>query len=93
MTEAGEGRASPDALPAWTLITRLDCPLCESFAAALVDWEQGRGRFRLEVVNVDSSPSLVERYGMRVPLLLADQYEICAFRFRASLAAAALAAP
>ena len=93
MVEAGEGRASTDALPAWRLITRLDCPLCESFQAALVNWADGRGRFQLEVVNVDSSPALIERYGMRVPLLLAGDREICVFRFRPTHAAAALAAP
>lgn len=93
MAEVGKGRASPAALPAWRLITRLDCPLCESFAAALVNWEDGRGRFQLEVVNVDSSSTLVERYGMRVPLLLAGEREICVLRFRPTLAAAALAAP
>ena len=59
----------------------------------LGNWAEGRGRFELEVVNVDSSPALIERYGMRVPLLLAGDGEICVFRFRPRHAAAALAAP
>ena len=93
MVEADEGGASTDALPAWTLMTRLDCPLCTSFEMALMAWEAGRGRFRLKVVNVDSASALVERYGMRVPVLLAGEQEICAFRFRAERVAAALDAP
>ncbi len=90
MAEGGEGGASTDALPAWTLMTRLDCPLCASFESELVNWDQGRGRFQLAVVNVDSSPGLIERYGMRVPVLLVGEREICGFRFRPARAAAAL---
>jgi len=93
MVEAGEGGASADAVPAWTLMTRLDCPLCTVFESALLEWEAGRGRFRLQVVNVDASAELVARYGMRVPLLLAGEREICAFRFRPERVAAALDAP
>jgi hypothetical protein len=88
MAEADEGGAAGASLPTWTLMTRLDCPLCTSFELALANWEAGRGRFRLHVTNVDSSPALVERYGMRVPVLLAGEREICAFRFRAERVAA-----
>ncbi len=93
MAEAGEGGVSTDTLPAWTLMTRLDCPLCVSFELALANWHAGRGRFQLNVINVDSSPVLAERYGMRVPVLLAGEHEICAFRFRPERVAAALEPP
>ena len=93
MSAAGESRAAAEALPQWTLMSRLDCPLCSHFEAALVAWPQGLGRFHLTVVNVDSSPALVERYGMRVPVLLEGEREICALRFRPERAAAALPSP
>ncbi len=91
MTDACGRDAAAEAAPRWTLMTRLDCPLCVSFETALMAWEAGRGHFRLDVVNVDSSPVLAARYGLRVPLLLVGDEEICAFRFRAERAAAALA--
>ncbi|MBK6657870.1 MAG: glutaredoxin family protein [Proteobacteria bacterium] len=92
MAETGAGSAAAGEAPRWTLMTRLDCPLCTSFETALRAWEAGHGRFELAVVDVDSSPTLAERYGLRVPLLLSGEQEICAFRFRAERAAAALAA-
>ena len=90
MVEPGSGTAVFHALPLLTLLTRLDCSLCTSFESALADWEEGCGRFRLEVVNVDSSAELAARYGLRVPVLLAGEQEICAFRFRAERVASAL---
>lgn len=91
MAEGREGRVAGNAaLPHWTLITRLDCPLCTSFELALAAWEAGQGRYELAVLNVDSSIDLVARYGLRVPLLLDGEREICAFRFRPERAAAAL---
>ena len=90
MVEPGSGTAVFHALPLLTLLTRLDCCLCTSFESALADWEEGCGRFRLAVVNVDSSAELAARYGLRVPVLLAGEQEICAFRFRAERVASAL---
>lgn len=92
MADAPVAGAASVAAPRWTLLTRLDCPLCMSFESALMAWEAGRGLFTLEVVDVDSSPPLVERYGLRVPLLLEGEREICALRFRAERAHAALGA-
>lgn len=76
--------------PVLTLMTRLDCSLCTSFEADLAAWEDGRGRFQLTVVNVDSCAELVARYGLRVPVLLVGEREICAFRLRVERVAAAL---
>ncbi len=90
MVEPGSGTAVFHALPLLTLLTRLDCCLCTSFESALADWEEGCGRFRLAVVNVDSSAELAARYGLRVPVLLAGEQEICAFRFRAERVASTL---
>lgn len=76
--------------PQLTLMTRLDCSLCTSFEAALAAWQDRHGPFQLAVINVDSSPQYIARYGLRVPVLLLGEQEICAFRFRAERVAAAL---
>jgi hypothetical protein len=34
-------------------------------------------RFGLEIVDVDSDPDLVRRYGKRVPVLVCDGREFC----------------
>lgn len=66
--------AEPDAgLPELVFVTRLDCGLCESFAAALAAWEAGRGRYRLTVLDVDADPALNARWGLKVPVLLAGE--------------------
>ena len=77
-------------LPALTLMTRLDCGLCATFESALATWEPGQGRYQLRVVNVDSSAELITRYGLRVPVLLFGEQEVCAFRFRPERLASAL---
>ena len=65
-----------------TLMSRLDCSLCATFETALADSALTRGRYHLTIVNVDSSPEFLARYGLRVPVLLDGAREICAFRFR-----------
>ena len=73
-----------------TLMTRLDCGLCTAFESALAAWEPGQGRYQLKVVNVDSSTELITRYGLRVPVLLLGEQEVCAFHFRPERVARAL---
>jgi glutaredoxin len=50
------------------IYTRHGCHLCES-AEQLLAAEQGRFRFRLEIVDVDQSPELVASYGESVPVV------------------------
>lgn len=55
-----------------TLLTREGCGLCEEFATQLA--ELG-GRLALPPVNlldVDSNPELLRRYGHKIPVLLWD---------------------
>ena len=82
MTESTAGGAAAAALPQLTLMSRLDCSLCATFETALADSALTRGRYHLTIVNVDSSPEFLARYGLRVPVLLDGAREICAFRFR-----------
>ncbi len=62
-----------------TLYSRRGCHLCEEM---ILDLElAARGRpLRFEVVDVDGDEALAERYGLRVPVLVADGRELCVGR-------------
>ena len=59
-----------------TVYSRHDCHLCEKMIAAL-QFLQGRFRFDVQVVDVDSDPDLAERHGPRVPVLAHGERELC----------------
>jgi glutaredoxin len=72
-----------------TLYTRIGCHLCET-AEAVLRAERHVSPFHLEVVDVDTDPELVRRYGVRVPVVAVDdveefQYEVPADLLRARL--------
>jgi glutaredoxin len=54
-----------------TLYTRASCHLCDD-AHVLLEREQRRYRFQLELVDVDTSPELVAQYGEWVPVVHVD---------------------
>ncbi len=63
-----------------TLVTRADCHLCEELQSEL---EALRGRYPLPAValaDVDADPQLLQRYGLKVPVLLLDGMPVCHFR-------------
>lgn len=61
------------------LYYREGCHLCEELAALLYrGWPQLLDD--LQWIDVDRSPDLVARYGMRIPVLEADGQEICALQ-------------
>ncbi len=62
--------------PRLTLYSRAGCHLCEEMLAELQPWIS-EGRIAVSIVDVDSMPQLVERYGERVPVLEGDGQEIC----------------
>lgn len=73
----------PANRPALLLLTRPDCHLCEEFRSALE--AAFPGRFDVQEACVDDTPAWRERYGMRIPVLLAaDGSELCATRFDAA---------
>ncbi|MBD3670569.1 MAG: glutaredoxin family protein [Gammaproteobacteria bacterium] len=61
---------------ALTLYMRAGCHLCEEMHQALLPW-QGRLGFSLELVDIDASANLVERFNTLVPVLMSGDTEIC----------------
>jgi thiol-disulfide isomerase/thioredoxin len=59
-----------------TLYGRTYCHLCDDMIAALQPL-RSRFRFTLHIVDVDSDPRLEERYGEKVPVLMAGDSELC----------------
>lgn len=64
------------------LYTRQGCHLCEAFLAELQQFDAGLCE-TLHYIDVDDSPADVERFGDKVPILLANGVEICRYYFDA----------
>ena len=60
------------------LYVRKDCHLCSEMISDL-NKLQGKLFFYLELVDVDSNLSLVEKHGEFVPVLMGKNEEICHF--------------
>lgn len=65
-------------MPELTVYTRRGCHLCEVLIEELMPLT--RGRVRIHLRDVDRDPELVERYGLRVPVLEADGRVLCEAR-------------
>jgi Glutaredoxin-like domain (DUF836) len=63
----------------FTLYSRSYCHLCEDMLHALRALEAPGRPFRVDVVDVDADPALVERFDELVPVLFGDlgQPELC----------------
>jgi thioredoxin-like negative regulator of GroEL len=57
------------------LYSRPGCHLCEKLCAELEPLLRASGA-ALEIVDVDESPALVQRYGLRIPVLVAGELEL-----------------
>ncbi len=66
---------------AFTLLTRRECSLCDEFRAELERWDDGRNTYVLTVVDIDTDSDLRQHFGLRVPVLLHGDAELCAGRF------------
>lgn len=73
-----------------TVYTRQGCHLCDD--AIAVVREVATGRARIEVIDIDADPDLVERYTIRVPVVAVDGVEIAEYQIAAEQLEAALAA-
>jgi hypothetical protein len=64
-----------------TLLTRHGCGLCEELLAELAEL---RGREPaipgVELLDVDTDPALLRRWGLKVPVLLLDGALVCTAR-------------
>lgn len=60
------------------IYTREDCHLCQDMMLALQRLQQ-QVSFNFKVVDIDSDPELVARYGERIPVLMSPltNQEIC----------------
>ena len=76
--------------PALTVYGRAGCHLCEEMIEALRSL-QGRFRFEIAVVDVDSEPELERRHGQAVPVLMHGGRELCRHRLETDAVATYLA--
>jgi hypothetical protein len=65
-------------MPAWTVYVRPECGLCEELLEALAEQLGGRSA-DVTVVDISDDPALEQRYGHRIPVLLADGDFVCAY--------------
>lgn len=66
------------SLPAGLVVlSREGCGLCEDMLHELAELERNRGLPPVTVVDVDSTPELARRFGLKVPVLLLDGSVIC----------------
>lgn len=59
------------------LFSRENCHLCDQLRAALAPVIAKRAT--LEIVDIDTDPALVERYGLRIPVLVGGGRELSGF--------------
>ena len=70
--------------PSLTLLTRAECGLCEEMERELRALARRTPLPPLDLLDVDSDPVLVRRYGLKVPVLLLDSTPVCSHRLDAA---------
>ncbi len=58
-----------------TVFSRRGCHLCEDLLAELEPLL--RGQAIIEVVDIETDPALIERYGVSIPVVCAGERELC----------------
>lgn len=66
-----------------TLYSRAWCHLCDDMLAGL-QILQVRQPFKLNIVDVDSQPTLEQRFGEFVPVLMHGERELCHYHLDAA---------
>jgi hypothetical protein len=59
------------------VVSREGCGLCEDMLHGLAELERDQALPPITIVDVDSDPELVRRFGVKVPVLLLDGSVIC----------------
>ncbi|HKU15815.1 MAG TPA: glutaredoxin family protein [Steroidobacteraceae bacterium] len=67
-------------MPRWTVYSRADCSLCERLCEELAGLLGPAAAATVQVVDIDGTPELEQKYGTRIPVLLADGEFVCAYR-------------
>lgn len=63
----------------WTVYTRSGCSLCEQLMSELA-LMLGPAADHVLVIDIADAPDLEARYGRRIPVLLADDEFVCAYK-------------
>ena len=58
------------------LYSKPECQLCDTFLIQLKKLLEV-GSYTCHIINVDSDPELKQRYGARIPVLVAGNMELC----------------
>jgi hypothetical protein len=67
-------------MPVWTVYSRADCSLCDRMLEELAELLGPQAAAAVQVVDIEGRPELERRYGTRIPVLLADDEFVCAWR-------------
>jgi len=60
----------------FTVYSRHGCHLCEDLLQQLYQLQQSH-TFSISEIDVDSSPQLIEQYGLQVPVVTCDDRQLC----------------
>lgn len=64
----------------WTVYSRPDCGLCEELMHELAGLLPPDVAARVRVIDISADPELERKYGSRIPVLMADDEFVCAYR-------------
>ena len=67
-------------MPVWTVYSRADCSLCERMLEELAELLGPQAAAAVQVVAIEGQPELERRYATRIPVLMADDEFVCAYR-------------
>jgi hypothetical protein len=66
-------------MPEWRVYSRAGCCLCEQMIEELAQ-VLGSAAVHVQVVDISSDPVLELKYGSRIPVLVAGDEFVCAYR-------------
>jgi len=67
----------------WTIYSRPECSLCDVLLADLLALLPSQDASGIEVVDISQDAALERKYGLRIPVLMADGDFVCAHRLDA----------
>ena len=71
-------------MPQWTVYSRPHCSLCEQLLHELAGLLPVEEASRVAVIDIGQNAELERKYGTRVPVLVADNEFVCAYRLDAA---------